>query len=181
MRWQIAFTDEFDEQQYTLIYNSLSATRKAHIDRMKCDQDRKNSLLASWLVDKLLNECGIKNATLENDSNGRPFLKENNLFISISHSEKAVVCAISETPVGIDIEKQKPVKSSLIDYVCTNEEKAYINEDDALSQRRFFEIWTAKEAYFKKNGGGLKNMLSVNILPIDRQIYTVEDYIITIL
>lgn len=180
MRWQIAFTDDFDEQQYTLIYNSLSATRKAHIDRMKCDQDRKNSLLASWLVDKLLNECGIKNATLENDSNGRPFLKENNLFISISHSEKAVVCVISETPVGIDIEKQKPVKSSLIDYVCTTEEKAYINEDDALSQRRFFEIWTAKEAYFKKNGGGLKNMLSVNILPIDRQIYTVKDYIITI-
>ena len=67
MRWQIAFTDDFDEQQYTLIYNSLSATRKAHIDRMKCDQDRKNSLLASWLVDKLLNECGIKNATLENN------------------------------------------------------------------------------------------------------------------
>lgn len=181
MRWLIAFTNELDACQYNLIYNSLSATRKAHIDRMKQPKDRENSLLATSLTDRLLKERGIKNAVLENDSNGRPFLKESNLFISISHCEKAVVCVLSEKPVGIDIEKQKPVNPSLIDYVCTSEEKAYINEDKELSQIRFFEIWTAKEAYFKKCGVGLKNMLSTNILPIKRQIYTVDDYVITIL
>lgn len=180
MRWLLAFTDELDSQQYDLIYNSLSASRKAHIDHMKQPNDRKNSLLATWLINKLLIDRGINNAVLETDSNGRPFLKENNLFISISHCEKAVVCVVSETAVGIDIEKQKPVKPSLIDYVCTREEKAYIMEDKALSQRRFFEIWTAKEAYFKKCGDGLKNMLSTNILPIARQIYTVDDYVITV-
>lgn len=180
MRWLLAYTDEIDRQKYDLIYNSLSATRKAHIDRMKQPEDRENSLLATHLINKLLIESGINNAVLETDSNGRPFLKENDLFISISHSEKAVVCVVSETAVGIDIEKLKPVKPSLIDYVCTSEEKAYIMEDEELSQRRFFEIWTAKEAYFKKCGGGLKNMLSTNILPIARQIYTVGDYVITI-
>ena len=101
--------------------------------------------------------------------------------------KKAGMLEIGEEPVGIDIERIRPVKEGLCRRVCTPEELAYLQaapeelSSDPASLRRFFEIWTGKEAYFKKCGTGITNLRSVNVLSLSRQVHTVEDYILQII
>ena len=97
-------------------------------------------------------------------------------------------CAVSREPVGIDIEEIRPIKIKLCDRVCVDEEKSYVlgdwqGADDGLCKdpevtQRFFEIWTGKEAYFKKLGTGITDLKSVNILHLPRQVEIADGYMV---
>jgi phosphopantetheine--protein transferase-like protein len=84
---------------------------------------------------------------------------------------------VSGTPVGIDIEKIKPVTDKLINYVCNENEREYI-ESGNDKEYRFFAVWTAKEAYFKKNGG--VGVRAVDTTTFEKSVYEIDDYLITI-
>jgi len=69
-----------------------------------------------------------------------------------------------------------------MEYLLAGKESADENPcRDPEILHRFFQIWTAKEAYFKKCGTGITNLKSVNILPMERQCFQIEDYFIQIL
>ena len=179
MDWLLRKITELTETEYARIYAGLSASRKAHIDRLKQPEDRKRSLLATEIVRQL-----VPKATLETDTEGRPYLRDSACYVSISHSAEAVACAVSERPVGIDVEKIKPVKTALVDYVCLPQEREYVaaREASVVTDRetllRFFEVWTGKEACFKKTGGA---MLSADTLLLDKITAVTEDYFVTVL
>ena len=178
MNWLYRKITELTEAEYTAIYQNLSASRKAHIDRLQKQEDKKRSLLATEIVRQL-----APNARLENDEGGRPYLRNCPYYVSISHSDGAVACAVSENPVGIDIEKIKPVRTALVNYVCLPDEREFVGPTgdiitDGEVLHRFFAVWTAKEAAFKKAGG---SMLSVNTLSLDKTNAIVDGYFVTIL
>ena len=89
------------------------------------------------------------------------------------------------------MERIRPVDLRLCRHICVPEETAYLlgdcRESDDRECRdpevlfRFFEIRTAKEAYFKKCGTGITGLKTVNILPLKRKIHRIEDYILQIL
>lgn len=90
----------------------------------------------------------------EYNKHGKPFLKNyNGIYFSISHCSNAVAVAISEKPIGIDIEGLRNVKGSLIDFVCNDEEKKVVSESP--NGEAFFKLWTQKEAVFKCVGTGI--------------------------
>ena len=186
MHWLFKKTTDVTEFEYASAYNQLSVSRKAHIDRMKSEKDKKSSLLASILISELQKTQKIE-ATLQRDQNGRPYLKGSDFYISISHSMDGVICVIHNKNIGIDIEKVRPIKTELINYVCTQEEKDYVfGKDDGTLDfienknilKRFFGIWTAKEAYFKKTED--KNYLKINTLALEKESFEIEDFIVTI-
>ena len=186
MQWLFEKITNVTQQEFEEIYRGLSPSRKAHIDRLKMQEDRQRSLLAAKLVGALLATQNVV-ATLETDAEGKPYLKGSSLHISITHSGEGVACAISQEPVGIDMEKLKPVRQSLVKYACLPKEQAYIlegaPEGEVLTEKtaieRFFEVWTTKEAAYKK--GGQKNLLSIDALQIQKQSILMEDYMLTIL
>lgn len=92
---------------------------------------------------------------------GKPYIKDNNIYFNISHSYDYLIVCTSEYEVGIDIEKIRPVKKELIDYIATENEKEYIYSEKANIEKRVFEIYTLKEAYFKMLGTGLQDFKSV--------------------
>ncbi len=193
MKWLYANIADVSAEEYDRVYAGLSPSRKARVDRMKQPDDRKRSLAGEWLLQTLLKQAyGITDAVLETASNGRPMLVGADLFVSIAHCDDAVVCAVSETPVGIDIERIRPLDLKLARRVCVEEETVYLfghtpieadyrYTDDAALLTRFFEIWTAKEAYFKRCGTGITELKSVNILPLKRQIFHQDGYLIQII
>ena len=186
MKWLFIKITDIPQSEYQVIYNSLSASRKAHIDRMKIENDRLRSLAATKILNTLLCEFGHDKASLETDQNGKPYLSGSDLFFSISHSDTGVVCAVSEKAVGIDIEKIKPVQNKLIDYVCNEGEKQYVLSDpkeksESSVYRRFFEVWTAKEAFFKKQDGLAKSVRGIDTLLLQKSVYVIEDFLITVL
>ncbi len=150
----------------------LSPTRKARIDRIKNETAKKASLAGEYVARQLAGD-----AVICSHEGGQPYLENDHRHISIAHSGEYAVCAVSENPVGIDIEKIRDVSDRLIDRVCTEREKEYVGNDNT----RFFEIWTAKEAYFKKIGTGITDFKAVETLDIKREYHRLENYIVCII
>ena len=144
------------------------------------------SLAAERLAQELLKKHYGTTAKLCCRENGQPYLEKCPLQVSLSHCDEMVACAVSELPVGIDIERIRPMDLRICRHVCVPEELGYLQAqrleqcEDAAVLRRFFEIWTAKEAYFKKCGTGITDLKGVNILMLQRQVYTAGDYLIQI-
>lgn len=190
MRWCCRDTAAFSEEDLNRAYANLSSSRKAHIDRLRRQEDKLRSLAAELLVQELLHRhYGITDAALHRNPDGQPYLTGCDLHVSISHSDRMVACALSEAPIGIDIEKIRPMSLNICRHLCVEEERAYLldglteNEEcqDPAVLHRLFEIWTAKEAYFKKQGTGITDLKSVNILTLPRQTHIVEDYMVCII
>jgi 4'-phosphopantetheinyl transferase len=134
-------------------------------------------LAVTHLLNSILEGFGVCDARLEVLENGKPHLVGSDLFFSLSHSEEGVAAVVSGTPVGIDIEKIKPVTDKLINYVCNEKEREYIESGDD-KEYRFFAVWTAKEAFFKKNGG--VGVRAVDTTTFEKSVYKIDDYLITI-
>ena len=189
MRWLCCNIDAFSQEYLQQALLQLSPSRQEYITRLQHKKDQDRSLSAELLVQKLLRSMGIHGAILHRKENGQPYLTGCDLQVSISNSHGKVACAVDIAPVGIDIERMDPIKLQMCRHVCTPEEKAYVLaglpedgfcEDPAVLQR-FYEIWTGKEAYFKKLGTGITGLKSVNILPMQRQIHIADNYMIQIL
>ena len=188
MHWSCCQIADFSGESLQQLYAQLSPSRKEYIHRLRRTEDRTRSLAAELLVYRLLQEhYTITGAQLHRKSTGQPYLTGCDLYVSISHCDDRVACVLSRNPVGIDIERIHPITPSLCRRVCVDAELAYLQiqqeEDyrDPAVMHRFFEIWTAKEAYFKKHGTGITDLKSVNILPLQRHIHTFGDYILQIL
>ena len=175
MNWLICRTADFTQAEYDAVYGDLSASRKAHMDTFRHAGARQQSLAGELALRRLLAQAGIVDI-VDRLPGGQPVLRGGSAYVSISHCEDLVACVVSRTPVGIDIERIRPLKPGLIDRVCTPEEKAYIQD----APERFFEVWTAKESYFKMLGTGITDLRAVNTLCLPRQIFRDGDYIIQI-
>lgn len=96
--------------------------------------------------------------SIGHDEKGKPFaegldeMKE--MKISLSHKGNESVAIVSDKPVGIDIESIEERSQDFMDLSFTEKELALLkNRDQAEWSTRF---WTAKEAYGKMLGVGLK-------------------------
>lgn len=101
------------------------------------------------------------------DSRGKPYLPQlPHIHISVTHSGKWFMCAVSPVPVGIDLQEPSPLhtetgKQARQRYCRIAQrffhpvEAAYIIQDP---DTRFFRIWTAKESYVKYTGRGMDAM-----------------------
>ena len=186
MNWLFEKITNISDEEYGQIYSCLSDSRRAHIDKMKRQDAKKRSLAATLLINRLLAEIGCS-AELQTDEKGRPFVNAEGVYISISHSGDAVACAVSCDPVGIDIEKIRPVNRKLAHYVCSEKELSFVlpekeggEELSDSAAERFFAVWTAKEAVYKKEGGAVKSLREIETLPIDKQTFLKDGYFITI-
>lgn len=173
MNWLICRTADFTQTEYDAVYDDLSDSRKAHIDTFRHALARQQSLAGELALRKLLRQCAIADIPVRLPS-GQPALARGSAYVSISHCEDLVACALSREPIGIDAERIRPVKPGLIDRVCTPEEKDYVQD----SAERFFEVWTAKEACFKMLGTGITDFQSVNTLTLPRHLIREGDYCI---
>ncbi len=77
------------------------------------------------------------------------------IHFNISHCEGAVVCALSNTPVGIDIEKVMPYDDDMARYICNPIEYQWINTIPGQEALRLTEMWTRKESGVKCPGTGI--------------------------
>ena len=116
--------------------------------------DRLQSVMAyEMLADILADLYGIDLAEHEivYDPPGKPSLTGiDGIYFSLSHCRDAVLVAVSDSPVGCDVESihGADVYQEIVDYCYFPGEKRRIRQSDnpALT---FTEIWTLKEAMFK--------------------------------
>ncbi len=150
--WRVSQTDD---ELLRAAFQQANAQRRARILALKTAQAQRQCLCADALARKMLaEECRIAPECLQfdRDENGKPFLRNFDIHFNLSHSGDYVLCAIHKQLIGADIEALREVKPSLSARICTKEEAAWCGEDSA----KLLQVWTAKEAYLKYLGIGLR-------------------------
>ncbi|KXI29332.1 4'-phosphopantetheinyl transferase family protein [Paraglaciecola hydrolytica] len=78
-------------------------------------------------------------------------VQQHSINISITHSGQYVAVALALFPcaLGLDIEQHKTRSFAelVVDFATTTEQNMLINHPEQT--KRFYQLWTAKEAYFK--------------------------------
>lgn len=184
--------NDFEENEYRRFHNMVTDWKRERFDRYKHVEDYRRSLLGDVLSRSLLEKMtGIDACELDIciDDMGKPYVANaENAYFNVSHSGDCVACIVSDKPCGIDIETMDKDNLDIAKRFFAKSEYEYISDCPKEEiKRRFYEIWTAKEAYLKYDGKGLgidlgsfevvknENGFSVLINRMEKQTVTVRD------
>ena len=187
-------------EQSLALYKFLPEERKRKVKSAKQEDVARNRLYTGAFLQYVLSEeTGIpmENISYVYGEQGKPEIDYRKLeelpiydtynieekiytrrYFNLSHSGEYVVLAVSDRPVGIDIEyKKRNFDSVAKRCFCKSEYndnlKAAALED---REQRFLQYWTMKEAFIKHSGEGLSVPLnSFQIVRGDTGISYVED------
>lgn len=158
----IYFLPLSDSEENNSLYQLLpfvSEEKQEKIKRFRFDMDRKLSLYSELMVRVVASQTlNIPNREIvfEIGEWGKPKIWGHHEFhYNISHTRNAVMVAISDCSVGADIEKIKEAELGIAKRFFTAREQDYIVKSEEGAAKRFYEIWTRKEAYCKYLGKGL--------------------------
>ena len=114
---------------------------------------------------------GLSIGTLEKGEHGAP-IPVNGVYWSISHKDEYVAGIAARCPVGIDLERVKPVGTALFNKVCSTDGRdpfLLFQQDHMAVQESadlFFRVFTAKEAVVKSQGVGLSELSAVKVIHV---------------
>ena len=162
----------------------ISEQRREQALKFKHEQGQRLCVLAYQLLKKgLQQEYGItENPIFEYNEHGKPSIVGHpDICFNLSHCKEAVVCVISDQPVGVDVESIREYKESLVRYTMNDEEIREI-EPSKNPAATFIRLWTMKEATMKLIGTGISNDMKTVIDTTKYKYTTVErqQYIYTI-
>ena len=179
--------EQIDEAALQAALNKLPDWRRAEALKYKHLQGQKECAFSYLLLcDGLCQEYGI---TLQPHfligEHGKPTLQEfPHIHFSLSHCKTGIAVAISDAPVGIDIERIGRMNDSLAHHVLNDAEYAQVMIADN-PELEFTKFWTMKEAVAKFTGLGitdnLKQLLSIyNNVEIITQPHPERGYVLCI-
>lgn len=145
----------------------LCPDRQQALARIRHEQARACSLTGDLLLYAALRDLvpvaslpPVRAATPD----GKPYLPNlPNVHVSLTHSGQTVVCALSNVPVGVDLELPRPVREGLTERFFLPHEQALVHGEPA----RFFDLWMAKEAVLKQIGCGIAGHLRQVAVSLD--------------
>ena len=92
---------------------------------------------------------------------------------SISHCKNAIAVALSDRPVGVDVESFRHAEEPLLKRTMNPEEQAEVRAA-ADPAEAFTRLWTRKEAVLKLRGTGLVDNLHEVLIPNPEQPFSLE-------
>lgn len=120
-----------------------------HIQNYKNPYKRRASCSAWATLYKLMTENNLPICDIRFGKNGKPFFAQGHVFFSISHSRGVCAAAVSDRPVGVDVEIcREDYKQSMVEKCLTTSEKRLFDGD-------FTKLWCRKESVAKMTGEGM--------------------------
>jgi 4'-phosphopantetheinyl transferase len=143
---------------------ALSPQRREQAMKFKRPQGRLLSAVAYGLLCRGLREryAISELPELGYAEGGKPFIVgHEHIHFNMSHCREAALCALSDKPVGVDVESIGRYNESLVRYTMNDDELAQIQQSDRPDVA-FIRLWTQKEAVLKLSGTGITdNMRTV--------------------
>ncbi len=152
-----------DEALFRRVLAAAPPERRERAERFRFRKDKQLSLAAWLLLDTMLRREGVRSYSLEYGPQGKPALAGRaRPQFNLSHSEERVMCAVSESEVGCDVERVRDIELGIARRFFYAGEYSYImsGPDAAERRERFYRLWTLKESYMKATGLGMS-------LPLD--------------
>lgn len=158
--YAIKQSETLDDSTFCQLLTYVSDDKRERINRYRIKSTAQQSLISDVLVRSVIHrKLHLDNTEICFGKNqyGKPFLIGNEDFhFNVSHSNEWVVCAVSDVPVGIDVEKIKPTDYGISERFFSEEEHNYIIRKEGQQKLdSFYDLWTLKESYIKAIGKGL--------------------------
>ncbi len=171
------------KQQWYTLMQCVSPEKLNKINSCKNKHNADNSLIGIVLVKAALYKIfhiPIKDITLEYTKDGKPYISSmSDIYISISHSDNLVVCAVSDRVVGIDVEKIRDYNDKIANkyFNTIGKQKLKLSKN---KDEDFTTLWTEKEASLKCLGTGFKDLSNQTVYSLfDYTTTKFDEYIIT--
>lgn len=150
-----------NDEIFNTFFDSVSGYRQKKINAFRQRKDKNLSLGATLLLDTALREYSLfeKDMIYGEYENHKPYFKNRpDMHFNISHSGNVAVAVISESEVGIDIEKIKEFDLKIAKRFFAQEEYEFVENMPSKDERNkaFCRLWTLKESFMKITGKGMQ-------------------------
>jgi 4'-phosphopantetheinyl transferase len=163
--WVDVWIDRLDlpESEVADLSQFLTPAELALCDRCRLPHVRQHKIVARARLRQILSgylDRSPQEIEISTGLQGKPQVA--GLEFNLSHSGDMVVYAVSDRPVGIDIERIRSMDLAGIiqRFFAPSEFAAWQKLPPAEQELAFFQTWTVKEAYLKAIGTGLHTPLS---------------------
>ncbi len=127
--------------------SSTPSDELEEISYIKSESLRKQRLAVRALLDVLFED----KVYLAHHDNGKPYIENNSINISITHTDKYVAVILDENEeVGIDVESLDRDFSAVEKKALSEEEIEDLDDDRDEKNEQLAIYWCAKEAIYKK-------------------------------
>ena len=140
----------------------LSLYRREKLKRQKNALARKQGMGAELLLIKALESAApglLPPLDIVCGKDGKPELAGSGICFNLSHSGSFAACAVSDSPVGLDIQTERDCNDRLAEKYFTAPERRFLAESENKAYA-FTRLWSMKESCVKLLGTGLKTPLS---------------------
>ncbi|MBO4835082.1 MAG: 4'-phosphopantetheinyl transferase superfamily protein [Lachnospiraceae bacterium] len=140
----------------------FSDQRKEKIEKTKQEEDKQLSRAVELLLIYGLKQIDPEipmPLPIKAEESGNLLLEKAGepLYFNLSHAKEYAACAISDAPVGIDVECVKTREVAHMDKILHPQEMAILSfvTNPEEKKKFFYECWVTKESYLKNLGIGL--------------------------
>ncbi len=153
MKVYLADCSALSEGDLSRCLGALPAGRRAYAERYRNPLDRAAAAVGFLLVAYALREAdpAFVPADWTIGKHGKPTLPNSPLHFSLSHADGLCVAVAARDPIGLDVERIRPLRAALLPRFCTPEEIERVGRDPDLA----VALWTKREARAKENGRGI--------------------------
>ena len=157
---------DFTQADYTKMYSLLECAIRDKIDAKKSNKSKQQTLVGYILLYRAIEELyPDKDIKITYNENGKP--ECDFCYFNISHSDMQVVCAVSDYPIGVDIQKIKDIVPRKKYKFFIEKENDYVNQNYDFCSERFVEIFAKKEAAIKMLGKTMAHAVNIDTFSKD--------------
>lgn len=145
-------------------FAAVDKGRQEKVMRYRSREDQKRSLLAGYLLQTAVKrELGLPEEApplpfeYAYGEQGKPLLENYPaIHFNLSHSGCYAICAVSEHPVGADIQQIKMTGEGVAErFFSGKDAKLLQHMEEGQREQMFCRLWAIKEACMKWSGEGL--------------------------
>ena len=138
-----------DENLFRRALVLLPSERVSLVDS-ECFEEDKRLSAGVGLLTEYIRSLHPSLPHVIHSEDGKPHFESGGFHISLSHAHDYVMAGISEFPIGVDLEYYHDDYEIIISHFFTQDEKAFLDSSENRKSD-FFELWSRKESYIKKN------------------------------
>nr|WP_326185709.1 4'-phosphopantetheinyl transferase [uncultured Oscillibacter sp.] len=149
--WAARLERPLTERETSLMLDMLPPERRERVLRLKQPEKRREPLCAYLILRLALREQyhWRQLPEIRVSPQGKPYFPEYPaVHFNLSHTSGAVLVGLSDQPLGVDIEKLRPVSR-----------RAMCRLAGVTTEAAFFQSWVRREARVKRSGAGIGTMM----------------------
>ena len=149
--WLARMERPLTEQEYGDMMALLPDARRERLEKLP--KEKHQEVLCAYLLLRmaLWEQRGWRDLPrIGVDELGKPFFPDHpDTHFSLSHTAGAAAAALADMPVGVDIERVRPVSVRAMERIA-----------GVRTEAAFFRSWVRREARAKRSGAGVGTMLA---------------------